>query len=96
LAPFRIDGTLPDYPLGSDFTEVEQRLVRALAWLKSKTDTRMGKLQVVVRALTRAHDTDDEAMRRMNLDSPRGLGEKLEALLLRLGLHETSDRSRAA
>ena len=29
LAPFRKDGTLPDYPLGSDFTEVEQRLVKS-------------------------------------------------------------------
>ncbi len=35
LAPFRRDGTLPDYPLGSDFTDTEQRLVRALTWLKA-------------------------------------------------------------
>ena len=39
LAPFRNDGTLPDYPLGSDFTEVEQRLVKALGWLKRETTT---------------------------------------------------------
>ena len=39
LAPFRADGTLPDYPLGSDFTEVEQRLVKALGWLKANTAT---------------------------------------------------------
>ena len=38
-APFRADGTLPDYPLGSDFTEVEQRLVKALGWLKANTAT---------------------------------------------------------
>ena len=29
------DGPLPDYPLGSDFTPVEQRLVKALGWLKA-------------------------------------------------------------
>src|SRR5688572_18129038 len=29
LAPLRADGTLPGYPLGSDFTVVEQRLVKA-------------------------------------------------------------------
>src|SRR3546814_5611899 len=37
LAPFRADGTLPAYPLGSDFTEVEQRLLKALGWLKART-----------------------------------------------------------
>lgn len=37
LAPFRRDGTLPVYPLGSDFTVVEQRLVKALGWLKAST-----------------------------------------------------------
>ncbi|MBP6626832.1 MAG: acetyl-CoA hydrolase, partial [Arenimonas sp.] len=34
LAGPRASGVLPDYPMGSDFTAVEQRLVRALAWLK--------------------------------------------------------------
>lgn len=88
LAPFRHDGTLPDYPLGSDFTEVEQRLVRALGWLKAETGTRAGKLRTVARSL--AGDVDDaEAMQRMGLQEPAGLGEKLEARLLALGLRNT-------
>jgi hypothetical protein len=29
--PFRADGSLPDYPLGSDFNAIEQVLVKALA-----------------------------------------------------------------
>src|SRR3546814_15857219 len=43
LAPFRADGTLPDSPLGSGFTEVEQRRLKALRWLKSLEELRVGK-----------------------------------------------------
>jgi len=90
LAPFRHDGTLPDYPLGSDFTEVEQRLVKALAWLKANTGGRAGKLRTVVRAIVGRGAADGAAMDRMQLVSPRGLGERLEARLLALGLRETA------
>lgn len=47
LQPFRQDGTLPDYPLGSDFTDTEQDIVRALGWLKSNTQTTSNKLTTV-------------------------------------------------
>ena len=89
LLPFRDDGTLPDYPLGSDFTEVEQRLVRALGWLKANTTTRADKLRTVARAVVGGKTTDAEAMQRMELDSTYGVGEKLEARLLALGLRQT-------
>ncbi|RZA28462.1 MAG: acetyl-CoA hydrolase, partial [Lysobacteraceae bacterium] len=90
LAPFRKDGTLPDYPLGSDFTEVEQRLVKALGWLKAGTTTTTGKLRTVLRALASSTD-DHEALARMGLESPRGLAEHVEARLVALGLRETRD-----
>ena len=57
-APFRADGLLPDYPLGCDFTAVEQRLVRALAWLKDATRRPGVKLRTMLRALRRATDGD--------------------------------------
>lgn len=88
LAPFRKDGTLPDYPLGSDFTEVEQRLVKALGWLKPKTATTGSKLRTVLRAMA-ARSDDSEAMARMGLQEPRGLSARLEARLVALGLRET-------
>lgn len=88
LASFHRDGTLPDYPLGSDFTPVEQRLVKALGWLKSATATRGGKLRTVLRALG-SQALDGEALQRMALDAPRGIGERLEARLLSLALRET-------
>ncbi len=90
LAPFRRDGTLPDYPLGSDFTAVEQRLVRALGWLKARTATRLGLLRTIGGALaTRAPD-DDEALRRMRLHAPSSIEERLNARLLRLALALTA------
>jgi acyl-CoA hydrolase len=89
LAPFRSDGTLPDYPLGSDFTEVEQRLVRALGWLKGRTATPVVKAATVLAALQGGRSLDDEALARMRLDKPHGLGEKLMARLLSHALNRT-------
>jgi acyl-CoA hydrolase len=89
LAPFRDDGTLPDYPLGSDFTEVEQRLVKALGWLKANTATRGAKLRTLLRAAGARHQ-DREALARMGLDRARGLSAWIEARLVGLALWETS------
>jgi acyl-CoA hydrolase len=89
LAPLRKDGTLPDYPLGCDFTPVEQRLVAALGWLKSSTRTRSGKLRTLLRAVAAGTIDDVEAARRMGLDEPAGVGEWFEARLLSLALRAT-------
>ncbi len=86
LAPFRASGDLPDYPLGSDFTPVEQRLVKALGWLKRNTATPKLKLATIGRALLKTSPDDPEAMARMGLSTPAGLREKLLARLLRRGL----------
>jgi len=91
LAPFRNDGTLPDYPLGSDFTEIEQVLVKALGWLKANTQTRGSKLRTVWDALWQpAGDGDAVYLQRMELQSPKDFGERLNARLLRLALARTA------
>jgi acyl-CoA hydrolase len=90
LAPFRIDGTLPDYPLGSDFTEVEQRLLKALGWLKARTGGTGRKLGTIAATLLSSGARDDEAMQRMGLDAPKGFGEQLYARLLRYALAKTT------
>ena len=94
LAPFRRDGALPDFPMGSDFTPVEQRLVRALAWLKPRAANPAGKARLAVRALMASPPADAEAMQRMDLSAPRGLAEKLEARMLALALAETAPQTR--
>jgi acyl-CoA hydrolase len=93
LRAFRHDGTLPDYPLGSDFTDVEQRIVRALGWLKANAATPWKKAGIVLRAMGARID-DAEAMARMELATPGTLGERLEAKLLALGLRETGQIGR--
>ena len=93
LAPLCRDDTLPDYPLCSDFTPVEQRLVKPLGWLKANTATRATKLKVIMRALVgaRPSSTEDlEAAARMGCAQPSGFGEMLYARLVALALRETA------
>jgi acyl-CoA hydrolase len=89
LLPFRRSGLLPDYPLGCDFSEEEQRLVRALTWLKSATATRKGKFATILSAIAHGKTSDRAAMQRMGLESPSGISERLEARLVALGLERT-------
>ena len=90
LRPFRADGTLPDYPLGCDFTPVEQRLVKALGWLKQSTATPLGKARTIAAALLQGGSNDDEAMARMDLEQPASIQHRLEARLLALALRRTA------
>ncbi len=93
LAPFRRDGSLPDYPLGSDFTEIEQRLLPALGWIKTATASTGGKIATVGRALLKreASGADDVAcLQRMALDAPKSLGDRLQARLLTYALRQTA------
>lgn len=88
LAPFRRDGALPDFPMGSDFTPVEERVAKALGWLKSNTAGRR-KLATVMRALLAGGTQDGEALARMDLSKPSGPSEWLQARLLGLALRQT-------
>ena len=91
LAPFRRDGILPDYPLGSDFTEVEQRLLKALGWLQARTGSVAGKLRTIASALMASRGArDDEALQRMALDAPASASEWLYARLLAHALRQTA------
>jgi len=92
LKEFRASGLLCDYPLGCDFTPVEQRLAKALGWLKSATASPGGKLGTVLRALAGGGRVDGEAMARMQLSKPRGFAEHLQARLLRLALARTAEK----
>jgi acyl-CoA hydrolase len=90
LRPYRQMGLLPEYPFGSDFTPVEQRLVRALGWLQSATATPIGKVRTIATAMVHAGATDRDALQRMQLAEPKGFGERLEARLVMLALARTA------
>lgn len=93
LAPFREEGLLPEYPLGSDFTAEEQDLVRALGALKANTATRTGKLRAILHALLQSQSGADAreaaALARMGYDKANHWRERLERRLLRAALRET-------
>ena len=94
LAPFRREGLLPEYPIGSDFTPVEQDLVRALGRLKRDTATRAGKARALWAALwldeSQAKPREDAAIARMGYDGREGWREALERKLLRTALRATT------
>jgi hypothetical protein len=69
---------------------VEQRLAKALGWLKTATATRGGKLRTLLAAFAAGGELDAEAMARMQLAKPRGIGEIVQARLLRLALASTA------
>lgn len=98
LQPFYQDGSLPDYPLGSDFTPVEQRIVKALTWLRQKTDTKAEFATTVAqlaisdlkhRLADEEVDIDTEALARMGLDDPEGIEQTISAKLLSYALQQT-------
>jgi acyl-CoA hydrolase len=89
LKPFREKNWLPDYPIGCDFTPVEQRLVKALGLLKTQTASSWGKIKLITLALSSASIADNEAIERMGLQAPRSLKEKLTARLLGYALNAT-------
>ena len=91
LAPFRKSGLLPDYPLGCDFTETEQRLVRALSWLKSATARTPSRLKTILQSLGASPMDDPQAIERMGYQHLSGWREWLEARLVALALKRTRD-----
>ena len=95
LKPFRAQGVLPDYPLGSDLTEVERDLKDALGLLKNATASRKGRVKTVIKALLSGEPDDDvsEALKRMALDQPGSFAERLEARLVAYALRSVREIS---
>jgi len=80
----------PEYPLGSDFSDEERDLLRALNWLKSKF-----KLTEILELGKAALDAPEPAafpghLVRMRLDKPQGFKEDLYQRLLLAGLKATT------
>ena len=68
---------------------VEQRLLKALGWLKARTGSTGGKIRTIAAALLSSGARDDAALERMALSAPKGAGEWLQARLLRHALAKT-------
>ena len=83
----------PAFPFGRDFTDQELVLGKALSKLKSETATRRGKVWTLLQAI-RAKDDEgrfSELLKRMGLNQPSGLREKLDQRLVIHGLQLTEN-----
>ncbi|HEY0107233.1 MAG TPA: acetyl-CoA hydrolase/transferase C-terminal domain-containing protein [Rhizomicrobium sp.] len=80
LAPLRACGLLPDYPFGTEFTPVEQRLLAALGRLKDAAPLALARFAA---AGLSAAPREDEPLARMGLARPRSMSERLYRALLR-------------
>ena len=80
LKPAADAGRLPTFPFGTDFTEVEQRLMPALQMLKVASLARLATL--AVRGLGSRPEFDD-CLDRLALAKPRTVKERLYASLVR-------------
>jgi acyl-CoA hydrolase len=88
LAPMQRQGLLPTFPFGSDFSEVEQRLLPALNWLKSSATNWRGRLALLRGLLRTGHPRagESEALARMGLTRPARLEDWFLRRLLQLAL----------
>ena len=89
LGPARNAGLLEPFPFGTDFTDIEQRLIPALQILKSSGLTTL--LGLFARGITPAPDNRD-FIQRLDLARPRNLSDWLYAALVNGALK--ADRSR--
>ena len=78
-------GLLPAFPFGTDFTEVEQRLIPALQTLKSASP--VGLAVLALRGLSSGSPGDKECLARLGLAEPRSSMGRLYAALVRGALH---------
>jgi hypothetical protein len=77
LKPARDAGLLPSFPFGSDFTDVEQRLIPALQILQDAQATPLHLPGLLWEGLTRTPDASDrECLARLGLDAPATWSER--------------------
>lgn len=85
LGTARERGLLPEYPFGSDFTETEQQLLRALAVLKQQKGSKLSEAKLLWRGLTKRHASDNEQqlLDRMGFGLQNNIKEKLWRTMMR-------------
>jgi len=91
LSKFKQEGFLPDYPFGTDFTEFEQRLMPVLQKLKTVSTSKLEVFKMVVKGLKAdVSEFDKDVIKRLDLESPTILKDKITRLTLLGVLAESS------
>jgi hypothetical protein len=89
LKPAREAGLLPFFPFGSDFTDVEQRLIPALQILQQAQAAPLRLASLLWRGLTRTPgEGDQECLARLGLDRPKSFEERMYRALVSAALGE--------
>jgi acyl-CoA hydrolase len=85
-------GLMPPFPFGSDFTEVEQRLLPVLEWLKSSSANGKGRWQLLKALLRPGEPRVEEAaaLERMGLTDATSLSDRLQRRLLQAALRRSA------
>jgi Acetyl-CoA hydrolase/transferase C-terminal domain len=87
LKPAREAGLLPTFPFGSDFTDVEQRLIPALQILQEAQAAPRRLAALLWRGLTRTPDAAAlECLARLGLDRPKSFAERMYHALVSAAL----------
>lgn len=90
LRPFRKD-TLPDFPLGTDFNDVEKTLLPALALLSDAANSKKELIRLILASFVHArHPNEGAAMERMGYAPQSQLLEPLQSRALRGSLRKTA------
>ncbi|MDI1264363.1 MAG: acetyl-CoA hydrolase/transferase C-terminal domain-containing protein, partial [bacterium] len=93
LKPAREAGLLPMFPFGSDFTEVEQRLIPALQLLREIQRTPLKLPGLLWQGMTQPPDAAAlEALARLGLDRPANLTERAYRALVNAALARSGIR----
>ena len=83
LKPAREAGLLPLFPFGSDFTDVEQRLIPALQVLQEAQAAPLQLATLLWRGLTRSPDAAaGQCLARLGLDRPKTFEERMYRALV--------------
>jgi hypothetical protein len=87
LKPAREAGLLPSFPFGSDFTDVEQRLIPALQLLQEAQRTPLKLPALLWQGMSQPPDAADrECLARLGLDHPTTLAERAYRALVTAAL----------
>jgi len=93
LKPAREAGLLPSFPFGSDFTDVEQRLMPALQILQEAQRAPLRLASLLWQGLTRTPSAaDEQCLARLSLDKPATLAERIYRALVGAALAESGSK----
>ncbi|WP_137940105.1 acetyl-CoA hydrolase/transferase C-terminal domain-containing protein [Chitinivorax sp. B] len=77
LRPWRQLGLLPDFPFGTDFTEDELVIIKALRKLKASTENPLELIGTVIKSLLGDNIVPEKYLERLGLDEVDGLKQRL-------------------